>query len=846
MSIYQRSKPVSENTRAIASLLQIGLGISEVTAGLLVSRGVTGLKEGQAFLNPSLDQSHDPFLLKDMRKAVDRIHLAIANQEKIFIYGDYDADGITSSSLLSLYLRSLGGIVDVYIPSRKDEGYGIHKEALETILEQGSQLLISVDCGISNLEEVGEMQDQMDIIITDHHTPGQVLPQALAVINPKIQGQAYPFDQLAGVGVAAKLVQALGGLDAIKPYLDLVAIGTVADIVPLMDENRVFVALGIRQLNENPRPGISALLQALEMKDKTIDAGKISYNIAPCLNAPGRMSSFRPGYELLTAPNIEQALPQAEEMVYQNQLRKQTESEILESAMELVEEQVDLTSQRVIVVAGEGWHPGVIGIIASRITEEYCRPSIVLSLDGEKAVGSARSIKGFSLYEALASCAGLLLRFGGHEMAAGLSISRDNINALRQQICIYADEVLEEEALIPHFYYDTKLPQEQVSLNLLSEIEQLAPFGCGNPAPRFLLPSALVESSRLIGSESKHIKMALSLGQRSWDAVGFGLAEAGRDLLQGCRISLMTSLKRNEWMGVSSAQFQIHSMKRIFNEAKDVEDLLSFFCFKVFDVFLQEFMYNDNIVQENLNEEPVYKSKELIERTSISLDDTINHLRDSMIGTAVFVSSYEAAELLLKRLMEENMLEYIPVQYHRAYLGNGLGRNSVVLVPDYKQSPEKYYRTIITPGKEEGFHNDLSISSSNVHQRKRYLAWTDEDMMDKGFSAKGFDLDRDQLGVLYKWLRKLVPGRNIWPDGRLLLKDIQESTGFNWTGFQLRLGLEIFKELNFIAIESGNQYIKIQCDKNPVSRQLDESRLVNYHRQWINDHNLCSYRQESK
>jgi single-stranded-DNA-specific exonuclease len=675
MSIYQRSKPISENTKAVATLLQIGLGISEVTANLLVNRGVTGLKEGQAFLNPSLDQLHDPFFLNDMTKAVDRIRQAIEAREKIFIYGDYDADGITSSSLLSLYLKSLGGIVDVYIPSRQEEGYGIHKDALETILAQGSRLVITVDCGISAIEEVGEMRDHMDIIITDHHTPGQVLPQAYAIINPKIPGQDYPFDELAGVGVAAKLVQALGGLDAIKPYLDLVAIGTVADIVPLLDENRVYTALGIQQLNENPRPGISALLQALEIKDKTIDAGKISYNIAPCLNAPGRMTSFRPGYELLTAESIQQSLSQAEEMVYQNQLRRQTEAAILESAMELIEKQVDLTSQRVIVVAGEGWHPGVIGIVASRITEEYYRPSIVLSLDGDKAVGSARSIKGFHLYKALSSCSDLLLRFGGHEMAAGLSLSGDNIDSFRRQICNYADEVLDEKALVPHYYYDEKLPHEQVSLNLLNEIEQLAPFGCGNPAPRFLLPSAVVESSRLIGAESNHIKMALSLGQRSWDAVGFGLAEAGKDLQQGCRVSLMTSLKRNEWMGISSAQFQIHSMKRIFNEPKDLEDLLSSFYFKVFDVFLQEFMYNDNVMQDMTKRKPALNMEDLGGQATISLDDTIDLLKDSMVGTAIFVSTYEAAVLLLNRLMEDNLLERVPVQYHHPYLGNGLGRN---------------------------------------------------------------------------------------------------------------------------------------------------------------------------
>ncbi|MGI6527736.1 MAG: single-stranded-DNA-specific exonuclease RecJ [Caldicoprobacterales bacterium] len=838
MSIYEISTPVLKNRSTITMLLMIELGISEITADLLVNRGVTGLDEARAFLNPSLDQLHDPFLLQGMDQAVNRIRQAVTTGEKIVLYGDYDADGITSSAVLSLYLKSLGAEVDVYIPSRQDEGYGLHMDSLLTIQQQGASLVITVDCGISALEEVRQVQQFMDIIITDHHTPGPELPEAYAVINPKNPGQSYPFQELAGVGVAAKLVQALGGLEAVRPYLDLAAIGTVADIVPLMDENRVFAALGIQQLNEKPRPGISALLQVLGRNGKAVDAGMISYTIGPCLNAPGRMTTFHAGYNLLTAASLQQALPLAEELAEQNQLRKETESQILDSALEAVDQQVDLAYDRVIVVAGENWHPGVVGIVASRITERFYRPAIVLSLDGDEAVGSARSIRKFHLYEALAACKDLLIKFGGHEMAAGLSIHKSNIDAFRRKICAHAEEVLEEEALVPRYFYDGKLHHEQISPNLLNEIDMLAPFGIGNPAPKFYLPSAVVESNRLIGRESSHIKLALSLGQRSWDAIGFGMAEDGKDLQQGSRVSLLTSLKRNEWMGVSSTQFQIHSIKRAYQDAKDVEQLLSCFYFKFFDVFFHDFMYNGNDVPSTVSEKSVL-SMEISEKQEIlTVENVVEILTGSMIGTAVFVSTFDCAAALLNKLMEENLLEQIPIQYHHPNPGNGLGRNMVILIPNWQGSPQRYYHTVMTPAEEEPFHSVRHHFGTGRQQRKHYQFTLGNGVEDKEVNDTALTLSRDQLGILYKWLRRIAPGRNIWPNGQHLLMDLTEGTGMSWNGFQLRLALEIFKELDFISVESGNQCIRIHCNPNPASRQLDESRLVTYHREWTARHGI--------
>ncbi len=856
MSIYQLREPVLEDRSTAIMLLMMELGISEVTAGLLVNRGITGPEDARAFLNPSLEQLHDPFLLHDMDKAVERIKQAVVTGEKIVIYGDYDADGVTSSAVLSLYLRSLGADVDIYIPSRQDEGYGLHMESLQSIQQQGARLVITVDCGISALEEVGQFKQHMDIIITDHHTPGSELPKAYALINPKIPGQVYPFQEPAGVGVAAKLLQALGGLDGLRPYLDLIAIGTVADIVPLIDENRVFAALGIRCINEKPRPGIDALLQALNNEGKIVDANMISYSIGPCLNAPGRMTTFHAGYELLTATSLQQALPLAQESVEQNQLRKETESRILDSALEIMGQQVDLAYDRVIVIAGENWHPGVIGIVASRITERYNRPAIVLSLDGDEATGSARSIQGFHMYESLYSCRDLLIRFGGHKMAAGLTIHKSKIDEFRKKICAHAEQVLDEEVLIPRYFYDGQIRHEQITPSLLNEIDMLAPFGCGNPVPRFYLPSAVVESSRLIGKQSNHIKLALKLGQRSWDAVGFGMAEAGKDLQKGCHVSLLTSLNRNEWMGVSSTQLQIHNMKRIFRDPKDVAELLSTFYFKFFDVFFHYFMYNDNNILStcpgsyDLSEAGTgTRSQDAGKQELLTLDDIVECLTDSLMGRAVFVSTYELAAALLNRLLKENLLNLIPIQYHHPYSGNGLGCNTVILIPDYRSYPEQYYRSIITPLGEERLHSVRHDFGAGRRQRKHYRFVLDKETKAKGIDGTPFTLNREQLGIIYKWLRKIVPGRNIWPDGRQLLEGLREGSGFPWNGFQLRLALEIFKELDFISVESGNQCIRIYCNPSPKSRQLDESRLVNFHKKWIarhiSDHMRQAYKEEA-
>jgi single-stranded-DNA-specific exonuclease len=466
--------------------------------------------------------------------------------------------------------------------------------------------------------------------------------------------------------------------------------------------------------------------------------------------------------------------------------------------------------------------------------ELYHRPCVILSLDGEQAVGSARSIKGFDLYLALSSCKDLFSRFGGHEQAAGLSILKKDIPEFRRRICDYARSAMEEETLIPHYIYDGPIAPENISPGLLQEIDRLAPFGVGNPTPRFLVPSAIVENSRFIGKEANHIKLALALGQRSWDAVGFGMAESGRDLHQGCRVSLLTSLKRNEWMGVSSTQFQIYSMKRIYRDRRDLEDLLASFYFKFFDVFFTDFLYNGSDMPQGADDAC------LGDREILSADQAADLLNASMIGTGIFVNTPESAACILEILMKKDMLDRIPVRYHMPDPADGAGRNSVILVPGHREIPERYYHTILLPAVEEGFLRD-GFGANIPPDKVRYLITPDgaeEAVQLKEILQRSFTLTRSDLGIIYKWLRRIVPGRDYWPDAGHLLLRFQEGTGRDLNGFQLRMALEIFKELGFIAMESGNQYIRIQCFRDPVNRQLEESGLYVFHRQWLMRHGI--------
>ncbi|HOB19698.1 MAG TPA: single-stranded-DNA-specific exonuclease RecJ [Candidatus Atribacteria bacterium] len=825
MAVYELMSPALNNMDSTVLMLKYELAISEVAARLLVNRGITTPEEARLFLYPALSGLHDPYLLNGMDKAVERVKKAISSGEKIIVYGDYDVDGVTSTSMLYLYFRSINANSDIYIPNRKDEGYGLHLEALQALREQGAGLIITVDCGITAVDEINAMKPCLDIIVTDHHNPGETVPEAYAVINPKLPGQAYPFKDLAGVGVALKLVQALGGTAAVEEYIDLAAIGTIADVVPLTGEDRILAALGLKAVNERPRPGIKALTIALGYEDGIIDAGRVSFGIAPCLNAPGRMSSFRKGFELLTADNLDKAMPVAEALAAENNARKETENSILRSVFENIRHQTDPAREKVIVVCGEGWHPGVIGIAASRVVEQYNRPCVLISVNDGEGTASCRSIRGFNIYEALKSCRDLMTRFGGHEQAAGLSLPSANIDAFRKRICEYAEENINEDLLLPRHFYDGQLKPEDITPDLHREIEMLAPFGFGNPVPKFLIRSASVESRRLLGKDGKHLKLALGLGQRSWDAIGFNMAALDNELQLGCEVDLLASLKLNEWMGISTTQLQIHSLDRSYRSRRDLEKLLEMFYDKLFNAFFAEFMYNDNVVIT----ETAGSSNTLEE---ISLDDFHALLESCKFGVAVLVHTPCAAQALLGYLLSHGALDKVAVRYNVPCIGDGAGRNTILLAPDMTAFPAENYHTVIVPDSETGFADRIRRFNA-CPDGKRFMIIADGMHLKASPYHMELELTREQFEVFYKWLRAAKPGRNYWTDTCHLSASFKADTGVELNSFQLLLALEVFKELNFIALESGTHYIRVNCVKNPKSRKLAESRIFAFHRAWL-------------
>lgn len=544
--------PVEADPQQI-QLLADGLSVHPTIARLLIRRGQTDLETAQRFLRPSIDQLHDPYLLDGMREAVDRIRLALTNQENILIYGDYDADGVSSTSLLLQVFRTLTPQVDYYIPNRFREGYGLNQDALEWAKERGYDLVITVDTGISATKEAEFAREiGLDLIITDHHEPPAVLPDAVAVINPKKPDCPYPFKLLAGVGVAFKLATAL--LERVPTeWLDLVALGTIADLVPLVDENRVLATYGLARLNERTNLGLSALMDVAGVTQAT--AGHVGFFLGPRINASGRLDSARQAVELLTTEDLGEAQYLAEVLNEMNQERQQIVEAITEQAIAMVEQDQE-RHQHVIVVAHPGWNVGVIGIVASRLVEKYYRPVIVLGINEEKgtAKGSARSIAGFDFYQSLTACKEYLPHFGGHYMAAGMTLLAKDVAAFHSKLSSLAQEVLQPEDYTPLTHIDDELTIDQVDLVMLDQLALLEPYGMGNATPSFLLKNSEIAKIQTIGADKNHLKLTLQTGQITMDALAFRKAELAEELVTTSKIHVVGELQINEWNGRRTPQ----------------------------------------------------------------------------------------------------------------------------------------------------------------------------------------------------------------------------------------------------------------------------------------------------
>lgn len=544
-------------------------GVSPLTAIALYNRGIREDKAIKNFLEKNQEGLHDPFLMRDMDKAVERIRAAKEAGEKITIYGDYDVDGITAIAILYKHLRGMGISVNYYVPDRMQEGYGVNRDALDKIKESGSSLIITVDTGITAVEECEYASSiGLDVIVTDHHECKEKIPQVYAAIDPKRKDCDYPFKSLAGVGVVFKLISALEGGDStselIEKYADLMCLGTVADISPLVDENRVIVTEGLKRFKNTKNVGLKALID-VSVGDKTITTSTIGYIIAPRINASGRLGCASRSVELFLTDDEDKARNLAKSLCDENSLRQQTEQKMFKEALEYLNDHPDVKNDKIIVIAHENWHHGIVGIVSSKITEKFYKPSILFAVDGDEAKGSGRSVSGFNLFGALENCSDLLEKFGGHELAAGLTIKSENIEVFRKRINEYSMDKISETMMIPTIMLDAAIKVPYINMDTVHDINKLQPFGVDNPTPAFAVKNIKIHKISVM-SEGKHLRMTLLKEGKYLDAVGFGMGEYYHYLEEGDFIDVAFALDINDYKGFQNVQLILKDIKKVGEE----------------------------------------------------------------------------------------------------------------------------------------------------------------------------------------------------------------------------------------------------------------------------------------
>ncbi|MCI9844224.1 single-stranded-DNA-specific exonuclease RecJ [Flavobacterium pectinovorum] len=558
-----KPKPSEDKIKHLAQ----ALNVEDFVATLLIQRGIETFEEAKNFFRPSLEHLHDPYLMKDMDKAVSRIELAIENQENILVFGDYDVDGTTAVSLVSSYLKSHYPNIATYIPDRYDEGYGISFKGIDFADDNGFSLIIALDCGIKSIDHIAYAKAKnIDFIVCDHHRPGEFLPDAVAVLDPKREDCSYPYDELCGCGVGFKLIQALGQhrnetIEDLVPYLDLVATAIAADIVPITGENRVLAYFGLKVINSDPRPGIKALVH--QVKKKTLDITDVVFIISPRINAAGRIKHGNHAVELLTEFDFEQAQQFASEIEQYNADRKDLDKKITKEAFQQIIENNE-EERFSTVVFQEDWHKGVIGIVASRLIETYYRPTLVFTKSGDKYAASARSVKGFDVYNALDTCSAHLEQFGGHMYAAGMTLKAENYPAFKAAFEKCVEETIHPEMRTPEIEIDAEIDFADITPKLIRILKQFEPFGPQNMTPVFM--SSNIKDTgygKTLGADDEHLRLFVK--QNNSDgiaAIGFGLGEKIKITQNQQPFQLAYSLSENEWNDKISTQLMLKDIRK--------------------------------------------------------------------------------------------------------------------------------------------------------------------------------------------------------------------------------------------------------------------------------------------
>ncbi len=557
----QKTWKLKEPDVSLKNRLSKELACSGLFAQLLINRGIADRKGAEVFLRSKLSDLHDPFRMSGMSRSVERIRRAVEKREKVFIATDFDVDGVTSCAILETELKRLGLTLEHYVPHRVKDGYGLNSEAVARSSEFGAKLFIALDCGITSISEAEELKKMgIDCIIIDHHEPpSQGLPHALAILNPKQKGCSYPDKDLASVGLVYKLIQALGNKDQ-HEYLDLVALGTVADVAPLRGENRIFVRHGLDVLNATKREGLRSLIEASGIKEKKVSTHSISFMLAPRLNASGRIDSAQSSLDLLLSQDSDEADRLAQYLNGHNRQRQKIEEKVMSEAMDLIEKEVNFKDDFIIVLSKEDWHPGVLGIVASKIVDRFYRPAIIISLSDEVGRGSARSVHNFHIYEALVQCESFLKEYGGHKYAAGLTIDRANIKEFKTFLNVIARANFKTESLVPVLEVEAQIPLALITEELLLDIDRLSPYGEGNRRPIFVSKRLFVRSKPVIVGKNS-LKFWVSDGEVTFEAIGFGMGDFLGMVSSGTAIDLAYCLGWDDWNSDNRIQLEVKDIK---------------------------------------------------------------------------------------------------------------------------------------------------------------------------------------------------------------------------------------------------------------------------------------------
>ncbi|MCI7204464.1 MAG: single-stranded-DNA-specific exonuclease RecJ [Clostridium sp.] len=783
------------------------INISPEISQILNNRGIENEKDAEIFMNPSLEYLRDPFLMKDMKKSTERIKKAIENKERIYIYGDYDVDGVSSTSILYLYFKSIGFPVKYYIPNRLEEGYGINEDAIKKIHDDGCDLIITVDCGITSVKEV-ELANELgiDVIITDHHECQSEIPDAYAIVNPKQEDCNYPFDMLCGCGVAFKMIQALTDEEEFKTsmfdYLEIVTLATICDIVPLIDENRIIVKNGLKLMKEGKNLGLRELIKVCGIETNKIGSSHIGFSIGPRINASGRLGYSYLGVQLFTTDNEDEAKEIANILEGKNIERQMIESKMYKEAEEILSSDERFKDDKVLVIAKEGWQHGIIGIVASKLTEKYYKPTILLTIEDGEATGSARSIKGFSIFDALVSCKDLMNKFGGHEQAAGLALDAKNIDELRVRINEIADYNLSKEDLIENIKVEYELKEDSATLDLVDNLHKLEPFGLSNPSPRFIMRDLLLTNIFKMGKNKQHLKIIVE-NKKSYECVGFNMAYLADNFQLGDKVDILFQVDENNYNNERKVQFLLKDI-RLSHPKSAVTNNLSM---KLFEKISPE--NKDSLYSVNTNEEDLVI--DIDGDKNINIFDYIEE--DTLVITNTLNGFYRAlSDISLTDVEYEINFNYINEKNNKVQLifspnidKIDLKRYNRVILYDYLYNKEEY-----------SYLNKNILNSDNIIKY-----YGEEDKIYLKNIIDNIVPSREEFINIYK---QMLMSKEL----HLNLDEIKRV--FKILPLKTFIILKVFKELNLLNFEMNyedNTVTICLLQKPDKKLNLDESLILN-------------------